>query len=251
MTFNLENIRKMMGWCPNMSQNNNSVSYTNSGYSTKDDDTNSSTFSPFFLKNTYVAGSVKEIVIGIILILILAVGAIYLNLEDNSIFSNYVIELMLFFMVLMVFTISRSNVEIKSKYIRVSTMMQWILGSTTYTLDSIKTIKVQKSKFHWFGLGYWGLYIIGTLWLLLLLLDILAGKTAAEFIHILFWIVFCFGYGYIVHITSKSVYCIRISFDPNPSINHLKICTKDAPQIANMIENANRFSGEIGIGGTK
>jgi len=92
-----------------MSQNNYSVSYTNSGYSTKDNDTNSSTFSPFFLKNTYVAGSVKETVIGIILILILAVAALYFNLKDNSIFSNYVIELMLFFMVLMIFAMRLSE----------------------------------------------------------------------------------------------------------------------------------------------
>ena len=249
MTFNLENIRKLMGGCPNMSQNNNSVSYTNSGCSTIQDDTNSSAFSPLFLKNTYVAGLAKETVIGIIFILILAVGALYFNFEENSIFSNYAIELMLFFTVLMIFAISRSNVEINSKCIRVSTMMQWILGSTTHTLDSINTIKVQKNKFHW--LGYWGLFIMGILWLFPLLSDIFAGKTAAELIQNCFWVFFCFGYGYIVRIASKSVYHIRISFDPNPSINHLKIHTKDAPQIADLIANAKRFSGDIVVGGAK
>ena len=127
--------------------------------------------------------------------------------------------------------------------------MQWFLGSTTYTLDSINTVKVQKNKSYW--LGYWGLFIMGTLWLFFLLSDIFAGKTAAELIHSFFWVYFCFGYGYIVHIASKSVYNIRISFDPNPSINHLKIHTKDAPQIADLIANVNRFSGDIGVGGTK
>ena len=57
-----ESIKRMMGWCPNMSQNNYPASYANSASSTIDDDANSSTFPPLFLKNTYVAGLVKETV---------------------------------------------------------------------------------------------------------------------------------------------------------------------------------------------
>lgn len=230
-----------------MSQNNYPASYANSASSTIDDDANSSTFSPLFLKNTYVAGLVKETVIGIILIL--AVGVLYFRSEDNSIFFNYGIELILFCTVLMIFAMSRSNVEINSEYIRVSTMLQWILGSTTHTLDSINTIKIQKNKFY--RLGYWGLFMVGTLWLFLLLSDIFAGETVAELIQSIFWVFFCFGYGHFVYIASKSVYHIRISFNPNPSVNHLKIHTKDAPQIADLIKNANRYSGDIGVGGAK
>ena len=230
-----------------MSQNNYPASYTDSSSSTIYDDTNSSTFSPLFLKNTYVAGLVKETVIGIILIL--AVGVLYFRSEDNSIIYNYGIEFIMFFTTPILFTMSQSNVEINSEYIRVSTMLQWILGSTTHTVDSINTIKVQKNEFY--RLGYWGLFIVGTLWLFLLLSDIFAGETAAELIQSFFWVFFCFGYGHFVYIASKSVYHIRISFNPNPSVNHLKIHTKDAPQIADLIKNANRYSGDIGVGGAK
>jgi len=247
MTALIENIRKIMEWCPNVSQNNYPVSYKNSASSTIHDGTNSSTFSPLFLKNTYVAGLGKETIIGITLTL--AIGALYFRSQDSSIFFNYGIELMLFFTVLMVYAMSRSNVEINSKYIKVSTMLQWILGSTTHTLDSINTIKVQKNEFH--RLGYWGLFIVGTLWLFLLLSDILAGEPVAELIQSFFWVFFCFGYGHFVHIASKSVNHIRISFNPNPSINHLKIHTKDAPQIADMIKNTNQYSGDIGVGDAK
>jgi len=234
MTINVaETVRKVMGWCPNMSQNNYPVSYTNSASSTIHDDTNSSTFSPLFLKNTYVAGLGKETIIGITLTL--AISALYFRSEDSSIFFNYGIELMLFFTVLMVYAMSRSNVEINSKYIKVNTMLQWILGSTTRTLDSINTIKVQKNEFH--RLGHWGLFIVGTLWLFLFLSDIFAGETVAELIQSFFWVFFCFGYGHMVYIASKSVYQIRISFNPHPSINHLKIYTKDAAQIADLIKN--------------
>ncbi|HJH31154.1 MAG TPA: hypothetical protein C5S50_02965 [Methanosarcinaceae archaeon] len=241
-----ESVRRMMGWCPNVSKNDYPVSYTNSASSTIDD-TNSSIFSPLFLKNTYVAGLAKETVIGISFIL--AVGALYFRSGDNSIFYNYGIELILFFTVLMIFAMSGSNVEINSKYIRVSTMLQWILGSTTHTLDSINTIKVQKNEYY--RLVYWGLFIVGTWWFFLLLSDIFAGETVAELIQSFVWSFFCFGYGHFIHIASKSVYHIRISFDPNPSINYLMIHTKNAPQIADMIKNTSTYSGDIGLGDAK
>ncbi len=241
MTTLVENIRKIMGWCPNVSQNYYPVSYTNSASSTIHDGTNSSTFSPLFLKNTYVAGLGKETIIGITLTL--AIGALYFRSQDNSIFLNYGLELILLSMVLMQYVMSRSNVEINSKYIKVSTMLQWILGSTTHTLDSINTIKVQKNEFH--RLGYWGLFIVGTLWLFLFLSDMFAGEPVAELIQSIFWVFFCFGYGYIVYIASKSIYQIRISFNPNPPIKHLKIYTKNAQQIADMLEEAKETNGAM------
>lgn len=86
---------------------------------------------------------------------------------------------------------------------------------------------------------------MGILWLILLLSDIFAGEPVAELIQSIFWVFFCFGYGHMVYIASKSVYQIRISFNPNPSINHLKIYTKDAPQIADLIKNAKETNGAM------
>jgi hypothetical protein len=128
-------------------------------------------------------------------------------------------------------------------------MFQWILGSRTHTLDSINTIKVKKNEFH--RLVYWSLLIVGTLWLFLLLSDIFGGKAPTELIQGFFGIFLCFGYGYFIHIESKSVYHIMIHFNPNPSINHLTIYTRDAQQIADMIENTNGYSGDTGVGYAK
>ena len=242
----IENIRKVMGWCPLLNQNNYLTSYINSGLSSTYNGINVPTSLPLHLNNTHAVGLGKEAIIG----LLFAVTIFVLSFKSgiNSFFFNYGLELILLSIVLMQYVMSKSNVEINGTDIRVNTMLHWIVGSTTHKLDSIKKIRVQKNQYK---LGYWGLFIVGTLWLFLLLSDIFAGKPAEDFVQGFIMVVFCFGYGYIIYITSKSVCHIRISFDPHPSINHLMIHTKDAQQIADMLEKVNTHSNDIGTDAAK
>ena len=243
MVVSFEDVRRMMGWCPNLNSNNYPIPYNNLGSSSSltYNDTNPPTLLPILLKNTYVAGLRKEVVIG--LLFAFTVFVLYHISGYDSFFHKYGIELIMFSAVLTQFIISRSSVEIDSKYIRVSTIFQRILGSTTYTLDSINSVQVQKNKLY--RLVYWGLFIVGIFWLFLLLSQTFAGEPIKDLTVSLMWVVFCFGYGYIMYIGSKSVYHIRIRFNPHPSINHLMIHTKDAQQIADILKKANRHSDEL------
>ena len=242
----VELIKRAMGWCPIRNQNNYQTSYINSGSSSTYNGTSAPTSLQLHLNNTYAVGLGKEAIIG----LFFAVTIFVLSFKsgNNSFFFNYGLELILLSIVLMQYVMLKSNVEINDTDIRVNTMLHWILGSTTHSLDSIKKIRVQKNQYK---LGYWGLFTVGTLWLFLLFSDIFAGKPVEDFAQGLIMVVFCFGYGYIIYITSKSVYHIRISFDPHPSINHLMIHTKDAQQIADMLEKVNTHSNDIGTDAAK
>jgi hypothetical protein len=243
MTLLIENIRKMMGWCPNQNSNNCPILHNNLGSSSSltYNDTNPPTLLPLLLKNTYVAGLRKEVIIG--LLFTFTVFVLYHMSGHDSFFHKYGIELIMFSVVLTQLIISRSSVEINSKYIRVSTIFQRILGSTTHTLDSINTVQVQKNKLY--RLVYWGLLTVGIFWLFTLLSQTFAGEPMKDLTPSLIWVVFCFGYGYIMYIGSKSVYHIRIRFNPHPSINHLMIHTKDAAQIADILKKANRHSDDL------
>ena len=241
-----ESVKRMMGWCPIRNQNNYQTSYINSGSSSTYNETNAPTSLPLRLNNTYVVGLGKEAIIGILFVV--TVFALSFKSGNNSFFLNYGLELILLSIVLMQYVMLKSNVEINDTDIRVNTMLHWILGSTTYSLDSIKKIRVQKNQYK---LGYWGLFIVGTLWLFLLFSGIFAGKSVEDIVQSFIMVVFCFGYGYIIYITSKSVYHIWISFDPHSSINHLMIHTKDAQQIADMLETANTHSNDIGTDAAK
>lgn len=241
-----ETIRKVMGWCPIRNQNNYQTSYINSGSSSTYNETNALTSLPLRLNNTYVVGLGKEAIIG--LFFVVTIFVLSFKSGINSFFFNYGLELILLSIVLMQYVMFRSNVEINGTDIRVNTMLHWILGSTTHSLDSIKKIRVQKNQYK---LGYWGLFIVGTLWIFLLFSGIFAGKPVEDIVLSLIMVVFCFGYGYIIYITSKSVCYIWISFDPHPSINHLMIHTKDAQQIADMLEKVNTYSNDIGTDAAK
>ena len=238
------NIKRLIGWCPILNLENSQTSHINLEPSTIYSETNQPILLPLLLKNTYVAGLGKEAVIGLLFAFI--VFALYHISGYDSFFHKYGVELIMFSIVLTQFIISRSSVEINSKYIRASTIFQWILGSTTHTLDSINTVEVQKNKLY--RLGYWGLFIVGIFWLFLLLSQTFAGEPMGDLTLSLIWIVFCFGYGYIMYIGSKSVYHIRIRFNPHPLINHLMIHTKDAPQIADILKKTNRHSDDLGVG---
>ena len=241
------NIKRLVGWCPILNLEKSQTSHINLEPSTIYSETNQPTLFPLLLKNTYVAGLRKEVVIG--LLFAFTVFVLYHISGHDSFFHKYGIELIMFSIVLTQFIISRSSVEIDSKYIRASTIFQRILGSTTYTLDSINTVQVQKNKLY--RLVYWGLFIIGIFWLFTLLSQTFAGEPMEDLTVSLMSVVFCFGYGYIMYIGSKSVYHIRIRFNPHPLINHLMIHTKDAPQIADILKKANRHLDDLGTGGAK
>ncbi|NOR59335.1 MAG: hypothetical protein GQ469_01705 [Methanosarcinales archaeon] len=234
MVVSFEDVKRMFGWCPNLNSNNYPIPHNNleSSSSITYNDANPPTLLPILLKNTYVAGLRKEVVIG--LLFVFTVFVLYHIAGHDSFFHKYGIELIMFSAVLTQFFISRSSVEIDSNYIRVSTIFQRILGSTTYTLDSINSVQVQKNKLY--RLVYWGLFIVGIFWLFSLISQIFAGEPMKDLTLSLMSIVFCFGYGYIMYIGSKSVYNIRIRFNPHPSINHLMIYTKDAHQIADILK---------------
>ncbi len=243
MAVSFEDVKRMLGWCPNVNSNNYPIPHNNleSSSSLTYNDTNPPTLLPILLKNTYAAGLKKEVVIG--LLFAFTVFVLYHISGYDSFFHKYGIELIMFSIVFTQFIISRSSVEINSKYIRVSTIFQRILGSTTHTFDSINTVQVQKNKLY--RLGYWVLFIVGIFWLFTLLSQTFTGEPMEDLTLSLIWVVFCFGYGYIMYIGSKSVYHIRIRFNPHPSINHLMIHTKDAHQIADILKKANRHSDDL------
>jgi hypothetical protein len=234
MAVSFEDVKRMLGWCPNVNSNNYPIPHNNleSSSSLTYNDANPPTLLPILLKNTYVAGLRKEVVIG--LLFAFTVFVFYHISGYDSFSYKHVVGLLMLSIVLTQFIISRSSVEINSKYIRISTIFQRIFGSTTHTLDSINTVQVQKNKLY--GLVYWALFIVGIFWLFLLIFQIFIGETMEDLTLSLIWVVFCFGYGYIYYNCSKSVYNIRIRFNPHPSINHLMIYTKDAPQIADILK---------------
>ncbi|KAF5419110.1 MAG: hypothetical protein C5S45_07255, partial [Candidatus Methanocomedens sp.] len=145
MAVSFEDVKRMLGWCPNVNSNNYPIPHNNleSSSSLTYNDTNPPTLLPLLLKNTYVAGLRKEVVIG--LLFAFTVFVLYHISGYDSFSYKHVVGLLMLSIVLTQFIISRSSVEINSKYIRVSTIFQRIFGSTTHTLDSINTVQVQKN----------------------------------------------------------------------------------------------------------
>lgn len=121
-----------------------------------------STSLPSFYKNIYAGGLVKENFIGIISILTI------IFLSNDSLIQKYEIHLVMLALVLTQFALSRSNIEINDKFIKVRTLFHWIAGSTTHSLDSINTIHIEKNN----KLGkfiFWIIFIIGLSYILLFL----------------------------------------------------------------------------------
>ena len=235
MTFNVaENIRKVMGWCPNMSQKNHGTENLNLEALPTNKGTIPPQFSPLILENTYVAGVgiVKEGIIAIIFFV--TVFLISITSGYNSFFFNYGTAIILLSVLLLPFVASRTTIEINDKNIKVRTMFHRIVGTTTRPLESIQKVYVQSNKMHKFA--YFGLFIVGTLWLILSLWSLFEGKTLRELNQNLAWIVFSFGYGYFLYMSAKTVYSIQIKFDPHPSINRIQVFTKNAQQIADILD---------------
>ena len=243
MTFNLENIRKMMGWCPNVNRDmgTDPLSFNYLKSFSQRNETIRSTSLPSFYKNIYAGGLVKENFIGIISILTV------IFFSNNSLIHKYEIQLVMLALVLTQFALSRSNIEINDKFIKVRTLFHWIAGSTTHSLDSINTIHIEKNN----KLGkfiFWIIFIIGLSYILLFLSHLFAGKTVGELTSSIVGIIFCFGWSYIAYVTSKSDYQIQISFNPHPSINNLYIYAKEARDIADLLEEVSRDSGNGAVG---
>jgi len=105
MTALIENIRKVMRWCPLLNQNNYLTSYINSGLSSTYNGINAPTSSPLHLNNIHVVGLGKEAIIG----LLFAVTIFVLSFKSgiNSLFFNYELKLILLSIVLMQFVFSK------------------------------------------------------------------------------------------------------------------------------------------------
>jgi hypothetical protein len=247
MTLLIENIRKLMGWCPNVNRDTgiDPLSFNYSNSFSQRNETIQSTSLPLFYQNIYAGGLVKETVIGVISIL----AIIFLSSGEgnNSFIHKYEIQLVLLSFVLTQFALSRSNIEINDKFIKVRTLFHWIAGSTTHSLDSINTIHVEKNiKLNKSLSGVF--FILGLSYILLLLTHLFAGKTVGELTPSIVGIIFCFGWSYIMYIASKSDYYIRISFNPHPSINNLNIYSKEARDIAALLKEASCDSGNGAVG---
>ena len=224
----------------NLDTGKDTLSFNYSKSFSQRNETIQSTSLPISYKNIYAGGLVKENFISIISILTI------IFLSNNSFIHEYKIQLVMLSLVLTQFGLSRSNIEINDEFIKVRSLFHWIAGSTTHSLDSINAIHVEKNKIEKFVSG--GFFIIGLSYILLLLSHLFAGKTVGELIPSIVGIIFCFGYGYIMYFASKSDYHIRISFNPHPSIKNLNIYAKEARDIADLLEEANRDSGNGAVG---
>lgn len=243
MTAVAEHIKRMMGWCPSVNRDigKDPLSFNYSNSFSQRNETIRSTSLPLFYKNIYAGGLVKETVIGVISTLTII---FFIN---NSFIDKYEIQLVLLSLVLTQFALSRSNIEINNKFIKVRTLFHWIAGSTMHSLDSINAINIEKNnKLDKFL--QWISFILGLSYILLLLTHLFAGKTMGELTPSIVGIIFCFGWSYIMYVASKSGYQIQISFNPHPSINNLYIYAKEARDIADLLEKASRDSGNGAVG---
>ncbi|MCK5660850.1 MAG: hypothetical protein KAH86_05770, partial [Methanosarcinales archaeon] len=174
MTIAIEHIKKLMGWCPNISLNHQGTGILNIESLPTNKGTIPPQFLPLILKKTYVSGigMVKE---GIItLIFILAVFILSITSGYDSFFLNYGTTIMFLSALSLHFVASRTTIEINDKNIKVRTMFHRIAGTTTRPLESIQKVYVQSNKMHKFA--YFGLFIVGTLWLILSLWSLFEGK---------------------------------------------------------------------------
>ena len=247
MTINImETVRKMMGWCPNISLNHQGTENLNFEFLSTNKGTIPPQFLPLILKNTYVAGAgmVKEGIIA--LIFVLAVFLLSVASGYNSFFYNYGTAIILLSVLLLQFVVSRATIEINNKNIKVRTMFYQIFGTTTRSLESIRKVQVQSNKIYRFA--YWGLFLVGTLWLILFFWSLFAGKPLKDLNQNLLWVVFSFGYGYFLYMSTKAVYSIQIKFYPHPSINRIQVYTKNAQQIADILNKASKNQNNLNEG---
>ena len=198
-------------------------------------------------ENISVKGMTKETIIGITLIL--SWGVIYFGSEYKHLFEKYPFELILLYTVLLIFILTRSRVEINNNYIKISTLLSRVLGSTTRSVDSIHSIQVKDIKAY--KLAIWLAAIAGLLWFLIFIFDIITGAPVEKLNRSLLWIVFSFGLGYFSYIEYKAKFYIQITFFPYPSINKILIHTKDAQRIADVLDAANKNRHDIGACGGK
>lgn len=198
-------------------------------------------------ENISVKGMTKETIIGIALIL--SWGILYFGSEYKHFFEKYPFELILLYTVLLIFILTRSTVEINNNYIKISTLLSRVLGSTTRSVDSIHSIQVKEKKTY--KLAFWLVVLAGLLWFFTFLFDIITGAPVEKLNRSLLWIVFIFGLGYFTYIEYKARFYILITFSPYPSINKILIHTKDAQRIANVLDAASKNRHDVGTSGFK
>jgi hypothetical protein len=228
MTF-AENVRKIMGWCPNAGMIRKITLLRET--EVPEIDFYSKPFRPVLLKNAYVMGITKETVIGmsmILIIIILFIG------KFSSFFESYSIYLILLSVVLLQFIVSKASIEIGNRRIQIKTIISPYLGSTTHALTSVDSVEVRKNNVS--RLAYCFSFLVGILWLFMFIWDLMDGAPRVYLIQSLMWIVVSFGFGFQMYSASKSVFNIQIRFLPFPSVNKITIYTTAAGQIADLVD---------------
>ncbi len=231
MTAFIENIRKMMGWCPNANMDRKITMQREIEIPEMDFYSKPPLFSPIMLKDAYFMGITKETVIGVSTILILI---LFYFLRFSSFFESYSVYLILLSVVLLQLIVSKAGIEISDRSIRVKTILSPFMGSTTHALTSVGSVEVRKNKVS--RLACYFLFLLGILWLFMFFLQLMDGAPRVKIIGSLMWIIVSFGFGYQMYSMSKSVFNIQIRFLPHPSVNKMTIHTINAGQIADLIE---------------
>lgn len=226
MTF-AENVRKIMGWCPNASMIRKITLLRETEI--PEIDFYSKPFRPVLLKNAYVMGITKEAAISIVLIIIILFFG-----KFSSFFESLWIYLILLSVVFLQFIVSKASIEIGNRRIQIKTIISPYLGSTTHALTSVDSVEVRKNNGS--RLAYCFSFLIGILWLFMFIWDLMDGAPRVYFIQSLMWIVVSFGFGFQMYSASKSVFNIQIRFLPLPSVNKITIYTTAAGQIADLID---------------
>lgn len=198
-------------------------------------------------ENISVRGMIKETIVGITLIL--SWGILYFGSEYKHFFEKYPFELILLYTVLLILILTQSTVEINNNNINISTLLRRVLGSTTRSVESIHSIQVKEKKTY--KLTFWLVVLLGLLWFVIFLFDMITEAPIEKLNRSLLWIVFSFGLGYFTYIEYKARFYIQITFFPYPSINKILIYTKDAQRIADVLDAANKNRHDIGAGGFK
>ena len=231
MTAFIEDFRKMMGWCPNVTMNSNFIMQRETEIPDMAIYSKPPLLKPIILKNAYVEGLTREAIIGISLALIFF---IFYFSRSSPFFNSYSAHLTLLSVVLFKFALSKATVEINDGYISVKTIFRSLLGLTKHPLTDVDSVEVRKNNES--RLVYFFSLLAGMLWLSIFSMDLMRGAHPADTIRSLIWIVVSFGFGYQKYLSSKSMSNIQIRFLSHPSINSMTIYTNNAGQIADMIE---------------
>ena len=255
-----------MSWCPYIKNSNSTIFQNNAKYLSNEKNTIPNTI-PILLEKTPLEGLTKEaLIVKIYNVALVFFIFIYMILTLITYSYNsplcyelkpeliYVLLLILYFiMAILHFIQSHSTIEISTNCIKVDTLFHRITGSTTYSLESIHSIQVKDNEIYRLNYKFVFIIAIPLLFIFFSLPFIfqLIGMPLKNVIilYILFFclIIFLFSTGYYSYIASKSSSSIQIKFRPYPFFNRIRIHTKNACQIADMLAQVNKHEHKLDI----